>query len=81
MADISKITILNGTTYDIKDASAVSALSISGSTITIEYRDGTTMNQTLPTGNSVFISSSSPSSAGRGDVWFKTEYNNEGELK
>lgn len=42
MSDISKITLPNGSEYNLKDASAISSLAFSGHTITPTKRDGTT---------------------------------------
>ena len=51
MADISKINPGNGTTYTIKDASALATLSISGNVLTGTTRGGASVNVTLPSGN------------------------------
>ncbi len=47
MADISRITIPDGTAYDIKDASAVTSITIAEGVMTITYRDGTYTTQSL----------------------------------
>lgn len=47
MADISKINPGNGTTYSIKDSSAVFNLSVSGSNLTVTRRDNTTFTVSL----------------------------------
>ena len=48
MADISKINPGNGTTYTIKDASAVSNLSVSGTNLTVTRRNNTEFTVSLP---------------------------------
>lgn len=48
MADISKINPGNGTTYTIKDASAVSNLSVSGTNLTVIRRNNTEFTVSLP---------------------------------
>ena len=54
MADISQITPPNGTTYDLKDKSAVASVIYNDSTnvITITKRDGTSTTITLAGGGS-----------------------------
>lgn len=42
MADISKITLPNNTSYDIKDKSAIANITRNGTTFTATKRDGTT---------------------------------------
>ena len=51
MADISKITLLNGTTYDLKDSSAIANITRSGTTFTATRRDGTTFTFTQQDNN------------------------------
>ena len=58
MADISKINPGNGTTYTIKDASAVSNLSVSGSNLTVTRRNNTTFNVGLPADTKVKVNTS-----------------------
>ena len=60
MADISKINPGNGTTYTIKDASAVSNLTISGSTLIVSRRNNTSFTVSLPDKN-VKVSTSTTS--------------------
>lgn len=47
MADISKITALDGNTYNLKDASAISGMTASGTTITYTKRDGSSDSITI----------------------------------
>ena len=42
MAEISKITLLNGDIYDLKDGSAITNITRSGTTFTATRRNGTT---------------------------------------
>lgn len=58
MADISKINPGNGTTYTIKDASAVSNLTISGTNLTVTRRNNTTFSVSLPADEKVKVSTS-----------------------
>ena len=58
MADISKINPGNGTTYTIKDASAVSNLSVSGTNLTVTRRNNTEFTVSLPADEKVKQSSS-----------------------
>ena len=58
MANISKINLGNGTTYTIKDASAVSNLSVSGSNLTVTRRNNTTFNVSLPADIKVKVNTS-----------------------
>jgi len=54
MADISKITVLNGTQYNIKDGSAISNITRSGTTFTATRRDGTTFTFTQQDNNTTY---------------------------
>lgn len=58
MADISKINPGNGTTYTIKDASAISNLSVSGTNLTVTRRNDTSFTVSLPAGEKVKVSTS-----------------------
>ena len=55
MADISKINPGNGTTYTIKDASAVSNLSVSGTILTVTRRNNTKFTVSLPADEKVKV--------------------------
>ena len=54
MADISKITTPNNTTYNIKDASAIEDITRSGTTFTATRRDGTTFTFTQQDNNTTY---------------------------
>jgi len=54
MADISKITTPNNTTYNIKDASAIENITRSGTTFTATRRDGTTFTFTQQDNNTTY---------------------------
>lgn len=54
MADISKITTPNNTTYNIKDASAIGNITRSGTTFTATRRDGTTFTFTQQDNNTTY---------------------------
>lgn len=41
MADIKRVKVPDGTTYDIKDNDAIASISYSGHTVTVTGRDGT----------------------------------------
>lgn len=71
MADISKITVLDGQTYNLKDLSAVQSITENNGTITILKRDGTStsFNITTEEGMILTISATAPSVAKTGDVW------------
>ena len=58
MADISKINPGNGTTYSIKDASAMFNLSVSGTNLTVTRRNNTTFTVSLPADTKQTISAS-----------------------
>ncbi len=58
MADISKINPGNGTTYSIKDASAMFNLSVSGTNLIVTRRDNTTFTVNLPADTKQTISAS-----------------------
>ena len=58
MSDISKINPGNGTTYTIKDASAVSNLSVSGTILTVTRRNNTEFTVNLPADEKVKVSTS-----------------------
>lgn len=64
MAEISKIKVLDGTEYDIKDATARTALG--GNTVATSVPSGAVFTDHIVT-----ISSTQPSTANAGDVWFK----------
>ena len=67
MADISQVTTLDGTTYDIKDATARTLLS--GHSVGVNVPSNAVFTDTVsPT---VTVASSAPASAASGDVWFK----------
>ena len=55
MSDISKINPGNGTTYTIKDASAVSNLTISGTILTVTRRNNTKFTVSLPADEKVKV--------------------------
>lgn len=61
MADISKINPGNGTTYTIKDASAVSNISVSGTILTVTRRNNTEFTVNLPADEKVKVSTSTTS--------------------
>lgn len=63
MADISKITVLDGTQYDIKDASAISNITRSGTTFTATRRNGTSFTFTQQDNNTTY-SAATQSAAG-----------------
>ena len=61
MADITKINPGNGTTYIIKDASAISNLSFSGTNLTVTRRNNTEFTVSLPADEKVKVSTSTTS--------------------
>ena len=66
MADISKITIPNGSstsTYNLKDASAITNITRSGTTFTATKRDGTTFTFTQQDNNTDTLVSQTNSTA------------------
>jgi len=54
MADISKITLPGGSTYNVKDASAITNITRSGTTFTATKRDGTTFTFTQQDNNTTY---------------------------
>lgn len=54
MADISKITVLDGTQYDIKDGSAISNITRSGTTFTATRRNGTSFTFSQQDNNTTY---------------------------
>ena len=58
MADIKTITLPDGTTYNIKDASAISNLSVSDSNLTVTRRNNTTFTVSLPADEKVRVTKS-----------------------
>lgn len=54
MADISKITLPSGSTYNLKDASAITNITRSGTTFTATKRDGTTFTFTQQDNNTTY---------------------------
>lgn len=61
MADISKITLPSGDTYNVKDASAVTNITRSGTTFTATKRDGTTFTFTQKDDNTTYESKAAAS--------------------
>ena len=54
MADISKITLPSGSTYNLKDASAITNITRDGTTFTATKRDGTTFTFTQQDNNTTY---------------------------
>lgn len=68
MADISKITLPNNSSYNIKDGSAIANITRSGTTFTATKRDGTTFTFTQQDNNTTY-------SAGTGLSLSSTTFN------
>ena len=73
MANLSQVE-LNGTTYDLKDSTAIASITISGNQLTYTTRNGATSSPIiLPTGTTVICSNTQPTSPAAGTIWFKIE--------
>lgn len=86
MADISKITLLDGVTYNIKDATARSLLN--GHSINADVPESAKFTDTQadwnetdstassyiankPSVHAIYLASTTPTSPANGDLWFK----------
>ena len=73
MADISKIKVPNGTSYDVKDKNAIGSLAYEGHTLTVTTRDGQ-VSQYTTADTTYTASSATPAMDGTGAAGSSDEY-------